>query len=121
MHPNDQITLGTLRVALSKAEPNATVKLGGVNEGFPSEPMSYRGYYEDISFEPGPAKVDAASFLARVNDIIGSTFIGYKGGKYVMDESTPIWVAHYGSSGNAVVDISVTREDVTLVTRTIVD
>lgn len=115
-HPHNQITLGKLRAALKKAKPNAVVQLGGANTGFPNDSMSYRGYYEDISFEPGPNEISAKEFLASVNDVIGKSFTGYKGGQYVMDENTPVWIAHYGSSGNAVIDVRVTSKSVAIIT-----
>ena len=61
------------------------------------KPMSYRGYYEDLAFEP---TVDAkvGDMLRYAKSAIGKTFTGYKGGKFKMGEFTNCWIAEYGTS-----------------------
>jgi hypothetical protein len=62
--------------------------------------MSYRGYYCDLSFELIESyEQSAAQLLDECNSALGKTFIGYKGGDFVMDESTPLWVSFYGATG----------------------
>lgn len=68
-----------------------------VPHGF-GEPMSYRGYYDELAFEP----VEETTFgemLRYAKSAHGAYFTGYKGGEYLMDDYTPCWIAHYGSGG----------------------
>lgn len=67
-----------------------------VLHGF-GEPMSYRGYYEDVAFEP----VEETTFgemLKHAESALGTTFTGYKGGDFTMHEYTDCWIASYGTS-----------------------
>lgn len=61
-------------------------------------PHSYRGYYCDLAFEPCE-KTTAGELLTACRAAMGRVFTGYKGGDYTMGESTPVWVADYGSCG----------------------
>jgi hypothetical protein len=45
-----------------------------------------------------PEKPTAADLLASLKLAQGKYFIGYKGGDFTMDKTTPVWVANYGSS-----------------------
>lgn len=76
---------------LEKQSPDAVVP-----HGF-GEPMSYRGYYDELAFEP----VESTTFgemLTHARNALGATFTGYKGGDYKMGEYTPCWIAEYGTS-----------------------
>lgn len=87
-----QMTLGKMIAALEAMPPDAEVSgLGHAH--------SYRGYYSDLAFEPQKAKVKAADLLAECRKAMGRTFCGYKGGDFMMGDSTPMWVAHYGCCG----------------------
>lgn len=62
----------------------------------PGRFVSYRGYYEDLcltyhelDYEYWP-RINA--FIQQVNDCVGATFTGYKGGNYKMNKGTRIWV-----------------------------
>lgn len=71
---------------------------------------SYRGFYNEVAIMPesffsdprecrGRKDSTVASVLRYLKDVIvGGTFYGWKGGDYVYDESTPMWIAHAGSS-----------------------
>lgn len=64
--------------------------------------MSYRGYYCDLSVdrsEPGSI-VTVESFLTICKDAMGRTFTGYKGGEFLMGDSTPVWISEYGLNEN---------------------
>lgn len=87
-----QLTLGQL-ITLLEALP-ADRQVRGLGEL-----MSYRGYYCDLSFEPGTEVESAGSLLARCRAAMGKVFEGYKGGDYQMGERTPLWVSPYGSGG----------------------
>lgn len=68
-----------------------------VRDGF-HNPHSYRGYYEDLAFEP-KENVTVAEMLASAESALGETFKGYKGGDFKMTASTDCWLAEYGSCG----------------------
>ncbi len=66
------------------------------------EPMSYRGYYEDLAFPPEP-DVTVAQCLKRAKSALGKTFMGYKGGDFKMGEWTTCWFSDYGhASGDGI-------------------
>lgn len=72
--------------------------------GSPSAPVSYRGYYIDLSFPPVSEPISAATLLLEATDAIGRTFTGYKGGDFTMHDKTPLWASPYGSaSGMAII------------------
>lgn len=90
------LTLGGLAEALKGAKPDAQVRF---EDGyFPGNPHSYRGYYSDLAFERVPSPTTVKDFLREVEDAIGSTFEGYKGGDFRMHSKTPLWVSNYGSA-----------------------
>ena len=87
-----QMTLGKMIAALEKMPSDSEV----INL---SRPHSYRGYYCDLAFELGEGKRLAADMLAVCKSAMGKVFEGYKGGDYIMKESTPVWIAEYGCCG----------------------
>jgi hypothetical protein len=89
---NSQLTLGGLITAL-EAMPR------GAQVANLRDPGSYRGYYEDLYFEQQFGTRPASELLADCKEAMGKVFIGYKGGEFVMGESTPLWVATYGRCG----------------------
>lgn len=64
---------------------------------------SYRGYYADLSLLPTKTVSTADRLYVMLKSAYGSTFEGYKGGDFVMDGDTPLWVAAYGNTGPAVI------------------
>ena len=89
-----QMTLGSLIAALEKMPPDSLITgLGNAH--------SYRGYYSDLAFQPQMEQVTAANLLGQCRAAMGRVFEGYKGGDYVMGETTPVWAAHYGTTGGA--------------------
>lgn len=89
------MTLGQLIEKLEKAPQDRVVRFGF------GAPMSYRGYYEDVAFEPAE-NVTVASMLAHARSALGATFTGYKGGEYTMQEYTQTWRAEYGCTGETI-------------------
>ena len=73
-----------------------------------SNPHSYRGYYDDLAFEPpAPSKLRRVSDqLADCKEIVGKVFHGYKGGDYTMRYETPVWIANYGCLGERLMAIA---------------
>jgi hypothetical protein len=72
-----------------------------VKDGF-SNPHSYRGYYEDLAFEP---KADCAvrDMLEAAESALGTTYEGWKGGAFTMTEYTDCWLAKRGACGIPIV------------------
>ena len=65
-------------------------KDGVVPFGF-GKPMSYRGYYGDLAFEP-VLNAKIGDMLEFAKSAMGKTFTGYKGGEFEMGEFTDCWV-----------------------------
>lgn len=98
--------LGNIIEALETAKPDSIVQFdfGGFA---PDGVMSYRGYYSDLAlgFEK-KYDVKVVDVLGWLRGAVGEVFTGYKGGDYLMDRETPVWVANYGDShGVAVVRV----------------
>ena len=89
------MTLGELISALEAADSNAVVR-----NGF-DHPHSYRGYYEDLAFEPS-GETRVGDMLVNAEDALDKTFEGYKGGDYEMGKYTECWLASYGSCGETI-------------------
>lgn len=71
--------------------------------------MSYRGYYEDLSIEPGDG-CTVKVLRTALEAARGEEFTGYKGGSYTMRGSTPLWFADYSMTGNFITGIEVTPQ-----------
>lgn len=117
MAMSEQMTLGEIITTLKRKDQDASVYYDFVHFR-PSGIHSYRGYYEQLaigySSDNDPKVSDV---LALCESAVGKTFTGYKGGDYVMDESTPVWVAnHNESGGTAIVDVRDDNWRVLLVT-----
>lgn len=85
------MTLGELITALEAADPRLVLP-----HGF-THPHSYRGYYEQLAFEPAK-NVTIGEMLADAQAALGGTFWGYKGGDYEMTADTDCWIANQGSA-----------------------
>lgn len=68
-----------------------------VKNGF-GVPHSYRGYYDSLAFEP-KENVSVADMLKDAKQSMGKTFTGWKGGEFVMDERTDVYIAEIGHCG----------------------
>lgn len=77
---------------LEKQNPDAIVP-----HGFGS-PMSYRGNFQDLAFEP-VKNARLGDMLLHARSALGRTFDSYKGGGFTMREYTDCWIAEYGGSG----------------------
>ena len=94
----EQYTLNDLIERLRELPQDMPILLG--------DAFSYRGYYEDISFEPFDM-VTVKEALIEAENSNGAIFEGWKGGDFRMDNDTPVWYAHEGSSGSEIVFITV--------------
>lgn len=81
---------------LEAQDPDTVIK-----HGF-GKPDSYRGYYEDLAFEPAD-NVTIGSMLAYAKSAMNRTFQGYKSGDYTMGELTECWIAKYGRADGEVI------------------
>lgn len=93
-----QLTLGALIEQLKTMGDTPITGLGDLH--------SYRGYYEDLSFEPTSEAVPASKLLDDCRDAMGQEFTGYKGGEFVMGTRTPLWVAPYGCCGKKLMAVN---------------
>jgi hypothetical protein len=94
-----QMTLGKLINRLEGMPKGQKIKgLGELD--------SYRGYYEDLAFEPADTEKTVEQLLSECRAAMGKVFTGYKGGEYMMGELTPLWVADYGCSGKKLIAIN---------------
>lgn len=110
---NYHLTLGGL-IKVMEENPSCDAV---TKEGFYiCQPHSYRGYYSDLSFETSSEKpIDFIKTLKE--ETLDKTFVGYKGGDFVMAADTPLWIAPYGCTGDAVVDAIVSDGKIILVTK----
>ena len=121
---NYHLTLGDLIGALAKYEDDG---LGGIPVRYedgetPGEPMSYRGYYEDLAFDDANETVTVSTFLAKARAALGAEFDGYKGGEYTMGEDTALWRSEYGCASNeAIIGIIFNGDLVVIETKKLED
>ena len=92
------MTLSKLIEFLEKRNPNQIVEFGF------GRPMSYRGDYSQLAFEP-KRSVTIGEMLTHAKSALGKTFTGYKGGEYTMDDYTDCWLAEYGSCGETIGEV----------------
>lgn len=82
----------------------------------PTNLDSWRGSYSELALGYALSgydnrdshfnKITAHELLNDLKSAIGKTFVGWKGGDFIMDENTPVWVANRGNSGNTgIVDV----------------
>lgn len=71
------------------AMPDAILRTGF------NRPHSYRGYYEQLSFEPAE-NIRLKDMLDLAIAANGATYEGWKGGSYTMDLDTTVWIASEG-------------------------
>ncbi len=68
---------------------------------------SSRGDYSELAITPSETPTVGLLIAAGLNDAVGRTFYGYKGGEYMMRTDTCLWVAPYGDAGWRLDDIMV--------------
>jgi len=111
-----QVTLDQLVKVLEKAvKEDDRIPIRFSDGTLPGEFMSYRGYYYMLSLSRGGIKY-AETLLLMAKGALGYPFTGYKGGQYLMEEHTPVWVSEYGEcSGEGIVGIEAENWEVVLV------
>ena len=98
-----QLTLGELIAKLSDSSVISPKSLIVLDTGdVPGKFQSWRGIYAELAMTYGPIGVDVPRTVAEVlhnaEEAVGKTFQGYKGGDFLMRESTPLWLANHGDS-----------------------
>ena len=86
------MTLGEIINKLKEYDPETQLNLGF------TEPHSYRGYYEQLAFEPCK-NTTIGRMLECCKKAKSGIFEGYKGGEYTYDDDTECNMAWYGCSG----------------------
>lgn len=89
------MTLDELIDRLEKMPPDAVPPVGF------SSPHSYRGYYNDLAFEPTKG-VSFGEMLEAAKGAKGETMTGYKGGEYVMNGWVDCYLAKWGWLGEGI-------------------
>jgi hypothetical protein len=74
-----------------------------VRDGFGS-PHSDRGSYEELAFSP-MAEARLGDMLRSAESAVGQTFYGWKGGDYIMDTHTSVYIGEWGSCGEEITKI----------------
>jgi hypothetical protein len=87
------LSLGGLIARLEQEDPAQVLPIGF------AEPHSYRGYYEQLAFEPR-RNIRVGDVLSAARSALGATYEGYKGGDYTMDEHTDCWISNYGEDSD---------------------
>ena len=57
---------------------------------------SWRGVYSQLALEPSAEIRTVSDTLTELQNIIGKTLEGYKGGDFLMSEGTLVWCSFYG-------------------------
>lgn len=94
MHLNELIAM------LEHADPSLVLA-----EGF-NNPHSWRGSYWELAFEPAE-NVTVASMLVAARSAIGSTYPGWKGGDYTMNEWSEVHLAIEGTTGEPLSSMAI--------------
>lgn len=79
--------LGELIKILRSADPDLVIRWGF------GAPHSYRGNYVELAFDPAE-NVTVGSMLTHAESALNKQFTGYKGGEFLMDEHTDVWIAN---------------------------
>ena len=87
------MSLGGIIARLEREDPERILPIGF------ADPHSYRGYYEQLAFEPR-RNISIGDVLEAARSALGATYEGYKGGEYTMGQYTACWISHYGSTSD---------------------
>ena len=102
--------LGTLISHVGAASPNAIVTVEGTYGKSPSYPHSYRGYHEDLAFEPSADNLTASEFLVLIGSALGP-MPTYKGGESTVNMRTTVWIAEHSRLGARIIDTHYDDEE----------
>jgi hypothetical protein len=109
---SDQLTLGQIIEKVEKILESGGDKKAEVVYDFghfyPTEIDSWRGAYQELAlnYTTKGKELEAEEFLKMLKEANGKTFTGYKGGDFLMDLNTPVWVSNYSEAcDTAVIDV----------------
>jgi hypothetical protein len=105
--------LGTLISNLGVVSSATKVTIEGTYGKSPSYPHSYRGYHEDLAFEPSADQLTAGEFLVLIGSALGP-MPGNKGGEYNVNMLTTVWVAEHSKLGARIIDTHFDEDTDTL-------
>jgi hypothetical protein len=95
------MNLGELIKRLEEANQEQIVKIGFGN------PHSYRGYYSEVAFEI-QENVTVQHMLNSAKEALGTTYEGWKGGDYTMDEYVYCYlVVEEGHTGEQIGEVLI--------------
>lgn len=118
---NYHLTLGELIDKLKQFNKKMIVKID-FNNLSPAAAMSYRGYYSDLAFDWSNDDINVQDFLDICKNTINTELEGYKGGEFLMESNTPVWIDEYSiAMGCAVMDIKICGNVVKIITKHIID
>lgn len=97
----NQMNLGEFKAALEKVADKAKRVRYRFGYLSPTSFRSWRGDYAEIAlgYEEDVPYPTVTEMLDRVTAAIGSEMEGYKGGIYLAEARTPVWIANWGNSG----------------------
>lgn len=102
-----------LKSAIKAAERGEDEYLSfGWGSAAPTEIESYRGYYEHvgIGYSGSYGGTKAGDFLKKMENAIGSSMTGWKGGDYRIYRECEVWVACSGNTSNTrIIDVRPSR------------
>ncbi len=111
-YKKNQLTLGELISKVSKKQLemdlDTTVWFDFVQFHSNGTMHSYRGYYDHLAlgYATNGKSMKILPFLDMIRESQGMGFSGWKGGSYVMNSNTLVWVANPEETGStAVVDV----------------
>lgn len=107
-------TLGSVIDALRAADAKAQVLFDFCGCG-PTKVASYRGWYDHLAIgwadEFDGDWPSAAAVADLLENAVGRTYEGYKGGLYTMIRDTPLWVDKWGDfTGTGIVGVEYLGE-----------
>lgn len=77
---------------LERQNPTTVLRRGFHN------PHSYRGYYEHLAFEITD-DICIGNMLRYAKEALGNTYEGWKGGDYIMNGYTDVYLSNVGETG----------------------
>ena len=102
---SSQLSLGELILKLEVVRDKSLNVYFDFEYARPTHLHSWRGSYDEIalSFKFDGEVLNVERLLVMLKSAIGTKYVGYKGGDFVMGKTTPVWVSNYGNSGNTAV------------------
>lgn len=120
---HNHLTFGELVTIIGKL-PKESPLYASSNSYYPVLSIhSYRGYYEDMEFDTGSTPVTVGEFLEMLLSNAGTTIEGYRGGEYIVDDRSYMWVGYEGGTARQALNgVCINADDsYTLVTSHVED